>query len=195
MAKAPAASVDVVHRPTRGLACLVILAAFSQLGCESDASTQSKRVGPGRDVTLQAGGTAEALDSMLAVEAEPWDWSAGVVQTPTAGAELPSDVPFTFTWATELVHEDADAASEPALAGVAFLLQFSTPVQDPIARVFTTLNEYTPSDKEWSAFASLGEEITLHVNSADFSANQIAKNGGPFSGLGAKFTIVHGVTR
>jgi len=182
-------------RPTPGLGCLILLAAFSQLGCDGDARTESNGFDPRTDVALEADATREALDAMLAEEAENWDWSAGVVQTPSAGAELPSDQPFKFTWTTELAHEDADAASEPVLAGVAFLLQFSTPMHGTMARVFTTLSEYTPSDEYWSAFASSGEEITLHVNSADFSANQIVKNGGPFSGIGAKFTIAPGATR
>ena len=174
---------------TPGVGCFVLLAALSELGCDGDARSESKAFDRRRDVALEADATREALDAMLAAEAEDWDWSAGVVQTPSAGTELPSDVPFKFTWTTELVHEDADGASEPVLAGVAFLLQFSTPMHDPMARVFTTLKEYTPSDEDWSAFASSGEEITLHVNSADFSANQIVENGGPFSGLGATFTI------
>ena len=189
MAKALPQHSVVCTRPRRGLPRLVILAALSQLGCDGDARSASKAVDPRSDVTLEADATFEALSSMLAVEAEPWDWSAGFVRTPSAGAELPDDVPFTFTWTTELVHEDTDAATEPALAGVAFLLQFSTPTHNPVARVFTTLNEYTPSDEDWSAFASSGEEITLHVDAADFSANQIVENGGPFSGLGATFTI------
>ena len=174
---------------------MIILAAFAQLGCDGDARTEAKAANQGSDVTLEADATRQALDAMLAVEAESWDWSAGFVRAPSAGAELPSAVPFTFTWTTELVHEDADAASEPALAGVAFLLRFSTPTRDPLARVFTTLNEYTPSDEDWSAFAAAGEEITLHVNAADFSANQIVLNGGPFSGLGATFTIADSAAR
>lgn len=177
-------------RSARGVGCFLILTAFSQLGCESESPANK-----GSDVRLEADATGEALDAMLAVEAESWDWSAGFVRAPSAGAELPGDVPFTFTWTTELAHEDADAASEPALAGVAFLLDFSSPAHPSMLRVFTSLYDYTPSDKDWSALASSGEEITLHVDAADFSGNQIVKNGGPFSGIGVTFTIAASVER
>lgn len=182
-------SVPGVQSP-QGFGWLLTFAVLALLGCDDDDGGKGNGVDEGTGVELQAAATEEALESMLSLKAEEWEWSAGFVRTPSSGSEVPSDMPVTFTWTTDLVHEDENALSEPALAGVAFLLQFSTPLRDPLARVFTTANEYTPSDKLWQAFATSGETITLHVNTADFSANQVVKNGGPFSGLGATFTIV-----
>lgn len=169
----------------RALAVVVLL----QLGCDGDRRTERGAPEAGDDVMLEAAATREALGHMLSLETEPWDWSAGFVRTPTDGAVVPSEAPFTFTWTTDLVHEDRDAANEPALAGVAFLLHFSTPKRKPLARVFTTLNEYTPSDELWTIFIEAGEAISLNVDSADFTANRIVEGGGPFSGLSSTFTI------
>lgn len=173
------------------LRAFVVFAALSQTRCGAKDEGEPDASPAIDDVFLEGGATRGALRSMVSLAAQDWEWSAGVPQRPKDGAELPIDVPFTFVWTTDSTHEDENAANEQPLTGVAFLLRFSTPTQSRAARVFTTLYEYTPPDDVWATLAAHGEDITLHVDAADFEADRVVGEG-PFSGLGVTFTIMAG---
>jgi hypothetical protein len=55
--------------------------------------------------------------------------------------------------------------------------------------VFTTNRDYTPNADAWKRLSAGSGAITLHIDSADFEANAIVEDGGPFTGMATEFTI------
>ena len=177
-----------VGRRTRTsiMAAAVVFGTVTQFGCGTKASETNEAALA--DVIFEGKATKAALQSMLSGEPQEWEWSAGVPKQPANGEVVSAAPPAIISWVTDLVHEDQSAAKEKPLAGVAFLLVLSTPTQPQAMRVFTTLEQYTPSAGSWTKLAARGEEVTVRVNSADFEGNKVIGEG-PFSGLSATFRI------
>jgi hypothetical protein len=74
--------------------------------------------------------------------------------------------------------------------GRAYFLEVTTKGGAAVARVFTTLLEYTPDDAVWSAMKASGEPLTATIVSAIFENNRIAEDGGPFAGQPASFSVM-----
>ena len=75
------------------------------------------------------------------------------------------------------------------LTGKAYLLVLSTPKNAKLVRVFTTNHDYTPAPAIMQKLAAAGVPIQAVVTTAVFSADAIAKAGGPFAGIAVTFTM------
>jgi len=128
-----------------------------------------------------------AARTMLATPAMFWEWSAGVPLTPAADSILTG--PTEFTWTTDLVDLDPLQADAVPVTGVGFLMRFWAESDATLLNVFTTLPSFTPDSWSWTLLAGATQPITMRVDSADFEANQIVEDRGPFYGGTLQFSI------
>jgi hypothetical protein len=90
-----------------------------------------------------------------------------------------------------LVGPERAAFAAPApFTGTAYLLAVNDAVGAPIVRVFTSEASYTPDDAAWALLREhTGKAITAWVMTADFEADRIAPEGGPFPGPWISFSV------
>jgi hypothetical protein len=164
---------------------LLVMVCLGSVAC---GSSDDEKVDAKNGVVLEGLATAEAFEVIEDSPAEEWEWSAGVPQTPEKSSVLEAATPVKFTWTSDLVHKGADPATAPPLTGVGFWLRYERDGAK-LLDVFTTNREYTPDANAWERLGAGSGTITLHIDSADFEANAIVTDGGPFTGMANEFTI------
>jgi hypothetical protein len=89
-----------------------------------------------------------------------------------------------------LIAEPGTAHAQTApLTGKAYLLVLSTSKNAKLVRLFTTNHDYTPAPAIIERLAGAGVPIQAVVTTAYFTADAIAKSGGPFAGNAVTFTM------
>jgi hypothetical protein len=163
---------------------LIGMASLSTLGCGST----DEEVHDESSLVLEGDATQKAFELITSQKAEEWDWAAGVPQSPEKSAVLEAGTPAKFMWTTDLVHKGADPAEAAPLTGVGFWLRYERGGAK-LLDVFTTKRDYTPNADAWKRLSAGSGTITLHIDSADFEANSIVEDGGPYTGMANEFTI------
>jgi hypothetical protein len=178
-------------------ACLVLAGACGETSSTGSGDGGSDGLVPpippnyptAENVILGSGTTEGALTAMLDATPEFWLWSAGRVHTPKGGEEIPAETPFTFRWASDVIHLHKDAGSEPALSGVAFLVLFSAGDGTNLGAALVLERSFTPPAGLWDDLARHEGPITIDVIAADFDDSAITEFGGPFFGDALTFTL------
>lgn len=75
-------------------------------------------------------------------------------------------------------------------SGTATFLVFSTPTNPKLVRVLTGDTLYSPSQAAWDKITTVGEPITLTLQTAVFQMNTVTFDGGPFIGSSIQFTVI-----
>jgi hypothetical protein len=163
--------------------CFVALVATIGCGSSDDEEVHDKS-----GLVLEGTATAEAFDLISTEEAEDWEWAAGVPQSPEKSAVLARAEPVKFTWTTDLIHKGADPATAAPFTGIGFWLRYERGGAK-LLDVFTSNRDYTPNADAWKRLSDGSGAITLHIDSADFEANAIVTDGGPYTGMATEFTI------
>jgi hypothetical protein len=163
---------------------LVGLASLATFGCgSSDEEVTEKSA-----LVLEGDTTKQAFDVITSHEAEDWEWAAGVPQSPEKSAALDAGTPAKFMWTTDLVHKGADPTQAAPFTGVGFWLRYERGGAK-LLDVFTSNRDYTPNAEAWARLSAGSGTITLHIDSADFEANTLVEDGGPYTGMATEFTI------
>jgi hypothetical protein len=190
---------------------LVPMALVAPLAaCTSSAPAAPDPASPG--VTFQGSATDAALTAMLALQPSDDPALAAYFDTPKNLSELPATPVATFTWhdgqasamrllprpakrgsftgvLADLLGEGTARAQGPAMSGPGYLLAFSVlDTGEALFRVFTSATSYTPDAASWAKVAT-GNWTQLQITSATFTDDEVAANGGPYSGQVIKFCV------
>ena len=180
------------------------------LGCADGAPPRDPALA---DVVCEGRVNDVELEAVLAT---PWlddPIHAAWVSRPDDGGSLPSSVIPTFRWDAgipsphaslspamfqkrtprrtpleDLFGGEKSAHADSAMSGPAYLLVFTDEHGARLLRVFTNATSYTPSEEAWAALPR-DAWLTLTVTAARFNRDELAFDGGPFSGLPTTFTI------
>lgn len=168
----------------RAVCVLIGMAFLATVACgSSDEEVHDKT-----SLVLEGDATEKAFDAITSQEAEDWEWAAGVPQTPEKSAVLEAGTPVKFMWTTDLMHKGAEPAEAAPFTGVGFWLRYERG-SAKLLDVFTSNRDYTPNADAWERLSAGSGAITLHIDSADFEANTIVEDGGPYTGMATEFTI------
>jgi hypothetical protein len=170
------------------------------------------------DVVFQGTATDTALTALLAAKPTDDPALAAYFDSPANLTELMPTPIVTFTWhdgqtsALQLLPRPAKRASfrsftgvltgvladlfgegtahaqGPAMSGPGYLLVFNVLGGAELFRVFTSQTSYTPDAASWAKMAT-GNWTQLQITSATFAGDEVAANGGPYSGEVLKFCV------
>ena len=100
-------------------------------------------------------------------------------------------VPVEQSWLQGfLSHERSAHAHGTPTSGAAYLLVFSSSMNDKVLRIFTTNTTYTPATTELDKLKGVATEpIHVQITNAQFDANRIAQDGGPYQGNAIVFHL------
>lgn len=172
--------------PSLLLLALAAAPLFAACSSASDARAQDDRTATA-DVVREGDASAAQLNTFLERKAREWAWAGGQFDAPEDQAALAADTPQTFSW-----HADpADFAEAGAAAEIVMthLLEFSTPRNDVVLRVFTTSPTYTPDTVAWRKLELAHEPITVSLTTGSFIGADLPEEGGPFIGQSLTLTI------
>jgi hypothetical protein len=154
---------------------------LSGLACHHDEDTPS----PGNvDVIYEGGASDEAL---LALQAgAPLTTKSIKFVAPAEGQALTKGTPLRWGQPTAKrtlgdFFLGTAHAHGTAVNGAAYLLSFKNSAGTPILRVFTTQENYLPSDAVYAKLASAGTGLSAQVTGAVFEENRLARDSGPYS--------------
>lgn len=166
------------------LTCL----ATSLVGCESE--DHEEHLAGYENTLLEGEVTDETLVSFVAAleAAEPADSAtrSPTLQAPADGADLGAGTPPTFSWevggAARPLHGDP-------YTGYATYLELRGAGTEPSLQVFTSGTTYTPAQDVWDGLVAEGGTFTVELIGAEFEANRLAQDGGPYAGSTTTFGV------
>ncbi|MEO7033506.1 MAG: hypothetical protein ABI548_06500 [Polyangiaceae bacterium] len=170
----------------------------------SDGAPSSNALTAG--VIFQGDAAEGTLLQVLNTKSDNWGWAGGSFITPkpnssvaeTTNATISSAAkPYTFSWRSDPSDSFPQAGAAGALSiaaaggftGLTYLLVFSTPDNQRLLRVYTTIPSYTPSASAWKQLVAVGGPITVALTTASFENDQLTVEGGPHSGQQLSLTI------